>query len=473
MTLIKYHGSQQERQDLRQEIKDMIRHGELDVILSTYTMFERESNKLDRGFIQSLKFNFLVLDEAHSIKNSDSSRYYHLNNLETRYRLLLSGTPVQNNLMELLALLSFLMPNLFLKEHCQILMEVFSWSLGSGERNREGGFNSKEEMKALMDLKSILSPFVLRRLKSDVLNQLSEKRYVLQKIPMNEYQATVYNNIILQYLQKKETDKANFLESLDSKDPEKQKGKGRGRKKKDDGDESKKNGPTSSGIIDLSESPVKSASAPQNVIKGGITATEAKHLFTSLRKAANHPLLLRIHYTTEKVKKIGKIAFQQEYFGKQCSLQQVMNELENNFSDYDLHELCLQFPQYLSNEILDESTLYQSPKMNYLSTLLPQLIQEDHRILLFSQWTRLLDLLEILLNALDLKFLRLDGSTPIKERQRLIDEYSGDTTISVFLLSTKAGGLGINLTAADTVILHDLDFNPENDKQAEVRVRKV
>ena len=87
---------------------------------------------------------------------------------------------------------------------------------------------------------------------------------------------------------------------------------------------------------------------------------------------------------------------------------------------------------------------------------------------MFSQWTRLLDLLEVLLQDIALKYLRLDGSTPVKTRQDLINTYNTDTSIPVFLLSTKAGGLGINLTAADTVILHDLDFNPENDKQAEV-----
>jgi hypothetical protein len=207
----------------------------------------------------------------------------------------------------------------------------------------------------------------------------------------------------------------------------------------------------------------------EGIIKQGMTSSEAKSLFTTLRKAANHPLLLRIHYTNKKqLEKIAKVAYQEEYFGTQCSLQQVMNEIENNFSDYDIHSLCLQFPAYLENDILNETTLFQSPKMIYLQSLIPQLKMEGHRILLFSQWTRLLDLLEILLNTMDISFLRLDGSTAIKERQELIDLYNEDDTITVFLLSTKAGGLGINLTSADTVILHDLDFNPENDKQAEV-----
>lgn len=68
---------------------------------------------------------------------------------------------------------------------------------------------------------------------------------------------------------------------------------------------------------------------------------------------------------------------------------------------------------------------------------------------------------------------RLDGQTPVMERQELIDEYTEDPDIFVFLLSTKAGGLGINLTAADTVIIHDIDFNPYNDKQAEDRCHRV
>ncbi len=79
-----------------------------------------------------------------------------------------------------------------------------------------------------------------------------------------------------------------------------------------------------------------------------------------------------------------------------------------------------------------------------------------------------MDIIEVLLNDLNIQFVRLDGSTPVRERQRLIDEFYEDTSLKVFLLSTKAGGLGINLVAADTVILHDLDFNPENDRQAEV-----
>merc|ERR1712151_133922 len=88
-------------------------------------------------------------------------------------------------------------------------------------------------------------------------------------------------------------------------------------------------------------------------------------------------------------------------------------------------------------------------------------------------WTSLLDLLGCLLDHLDLKFLRMDGQTAVTERQKLIDQYNHDTTIPIFLLSTKACGLGINLTSADTCIMHDLDFNPFNDLQAEDRCHRI
>jgi SWI/SNF-related matrix-associated actin-dependent regulator 1 of chromatin subfamily A len=105
--------------------------------------------------------------------------------------------------------------------------------------------------------------------------------------------------------------------------------------------------------------------------------------------------------------------------------------------------------------------------------MLPKLIREGHRILIFSQWTRVLDLLGCLLDTMETQFLRLDGQTTISERQTLIDQYTNDENIPVFLLSTRAGGMGINLTAADTCILHDLDFNPFNDIQAEDRVHRI
>jgi SWI/SNF-related matrix-associated actin-dependent regulator 1 of chromatin subfamily A len=419
-----YHGTQNERTELRYLLKSLIPKGEVDVILSTYTIFEREACKQDRGFIYSQKFNFLVLDEAHCIKNADSSRYSNLNAIKTNHRLLLSGTPVQNNLSELLAMLSFLMPSVFGREDCELMMEAFGWQKESMSSN------GNNDALSLKQLKSMLAPFVLRRLKRDVLDQLTDKHNELRLLEMPEMQKNIYEGIINRY-----TTKKNKLAKGGSS-----------------GDEGK----------DITEEDVLN----------NFSGTEAKHLFTALRKAANHPLLLRVHYVDENViQRVAHKAYEGGHFGDKCTFDRVLQEMET-FSDYDIHQLCLQYSG-LEKYQLSADTLYDSPKMQHLRQLLPELQSQGHRMLLFSQWTRLLDLLEILLQDMGMRFLRLDGSTPIAERQMLIDTYSTDLTIPVFLLSTKAGGLGINLTAADTVILHDLDFNPENDRQAEDRVYRI
>lgn len=123
-------------------------------------------------------------------------------------------------------------------------------------------------------------------------------------------------------------------------------------------------------------------------------------------------------------------------------------------------------------DIPDELIL-ESSKFKHLDDVLPKLKQEGHRVLIFSQFTMMLDILERYLDIRDYGYLRLDGNTTVTDRQDMIDQYMGDPELFVFLLSTKAGGMGINLTAADTVIIHDIDFNPYNDKQAEDRCHRM
>lgn len=106
-----------------------------------------------------------------------------------------------------------------------------------------------------------------------------------------------------------------------------------------------------------------------------------------------------------------------------------------------------------------------SAKIKTLQRLILEMKARGDRILLFSQFVIMLDILEVVLETMGIRFLRLDGSTPGSERMALIDEYNHTPSITVFLLSTKACGLGINLTSANTVILYDIDFNPHNDAQ--------
>ena len=108
-----------------------------------------------------------------------------------------------------------------------------------------------------------------------------------------------------------------------------------------------------------------------------------------------------------------------------------------------------------------------------MDELLPKLKAEGHRALIFSQFTMILDIIERFLSIRKHGYCRLDGSTAVDERQDLINDFNNDSDIFIFLLSTKAGGVGINLTAADTCIIHDIDFNPYNDKQAEDRCHRM
>jgi len=574
LSVVNYHGSQAERSEMRRYLR---RHADdVDVIFSTYTIFERESGADDRHFLYGQSFDYLVLDEAHCIKNSASSRFHNLNRLNTKHRLLLSGTPVQNDVSELLSLLSFLMPRVFAQQDCALLLEAFGWN--SSSTREKVDHKSKANALQIKQLRSMMAPFVLRRIKRDVLTQLVDKIGVVTKVKMTTRQASVYEGILLEYAAKKErqrllvmqqdeqinrlnmvksfkmktSESTSSLSSLDLSLAERAPRGAATAAAAAMSAQSKIFNSTSLSVglnkrkfedevvdltVEAAQPKVGLESSPVRVASNGdltlldadttMSSSEAKHLFTTLRKAANHPLLLRIRYSdTVVLDRIAQVAHNHGHFGQQCDVARVRQELDG-FSDFDLHQLCAEYPKYLSSYTLPAEVLYDSPKMVQLKEMLPKLISENHRVLIFSQWTRLLDLLEVLLNEMDLGFLRLDGSTPVAERQALIDMFNVPSTapppgpsstngvvelvsdsdeesasssasssssdsssfpslssssssstqtrynVNIFLLSTKAGGLGINLTSADTVILHDLDFNPENDRQAEDRCHRI
>lgn len=141
-------------------------------------------------------------------------------------------------------------------------------------------------------------------------------------------------------------------------------------------------------------------------------------------------------------------------------------------SDFQLHQLC---PLYrcLRGQELPDTDILDSAKFVVLDSLLAEKKESGDRCLIFSQFVIMLDILEAFLKIKKYKYFRLDGTTAIPERQDMIDAFNHDKEVFVFLLSTKAGGVGINLTAANTVIMHDIDYNPFNDKQAEDRCHRV
>ncbi|KAH3718701.1 hypothetical protein DPMN_061507 [Dreissena polymorpha] len=196
-------------------------------------------------------------------------------------------------------------------------------------------------------------------------------------------------------------------------------------------------------------------------------------MLMQLRKAANHPLLHRTHYTDKIVEKMAKDLCQEPSHKDRGALPHLIAEDMMVMSDFELHKCCLFYKSHLKKYLLEDSLINDSGKFRVLDRKLDEYRAKGDRVLLFSQFTSILDIMEVFLKMKSIRFLRLDGSTPVPDRQRLIDEYNNDKGIYVFLLSTKAGGLGINLTSANVVILHDIDFNPYNDKQAEDRCHRV
>ena len=402
-----YHGSQAERRQLRTD-GDVLR---ADVVLTTYTWWERDACGDDRSWFASRgPWTHLVLDEGHNLKNPDAQRSKRLRALKAESRTILSGTPIMNRPLDLLSLLLFLMPKLFAS--CGVtgeLPEVLAALERDGEAAGDAG--------GLNQLRKLLAPFCLRRVKADVLASLPTKTAEVVSVPLSATQRGVYLQVA-----------------------------GRGA-----------------------------------ALKKGLGDAAAKHLFTELRKAANHPLLLRLDkYDAAALARIAKTLHGNGHFGGAATLAMVTKELES-YDDFALHELCAEYADAsgdgfssLGDLALGTNALFESAKCERLRELLPKLKKEGHKVLLFSQWVRLLDLLGLLCDDLDLNWSRLDGSTPITERQQLVADFNdpaGD--LDVFLLSTRAGGLGINLTGADTVIIHDVDFNPEIDRQAEDRAHRI
>uniref|UniRef100_A0A182MBE9 SWI/SNF-related matrix-associated actin-dependent regulator of chromatin subfamily A containing DEAD/H box 1 homolog n=1 Tax=Anopheles culicifacies TaxID=139723 RepID=A0A182MBE9_9DIPT len=404
LVILKYYGSQAERRMIR---VDWAKNGinEVDVVLTTYHMMGASGE--ERKMWRVTQFDYVVFDEAHMLKNVHSQRYQNLIRINAKHRILLTGTPLQNNLLELMSLLCFVMPKL-LGTKVDDIKALFQGKVKTNKGEIEEELSSYEKNQ-IERAKLIMKPFVLRRLKQDVLQLLPPKTDVILKVSMIDSQKEKYNEILDEF----------------------QKATG--------------------------------------VVKDN-TEISGMSIMADLRKLANHPLLLRYYYSDDEVRKIArKLATDPDYKGNNAD--DIFYDIAY-LSDFKLYQLRDKYTT-LYDLRLPEKLITSSGKFRQLDELLPKMKEEGHRVLIFSQFTMMLDIMEKYLHIRKYGFLRLDGSTAVTERQELIDQYTQDPNLFIFLLSTKAGGLGINLTAADTVIIHDIDFNPYNDKQAEDRVHRM
>ncbi|CAH2238139.1 jg22067 [Pararge aegeria aegeria] len=403
----KYYGPPEERRQLRIEYSRGL--DKIDILLTTYTMVS--SCPEERKMFRITPLHYVVYDEAHMLKNMSTQRYDNLLKIKSKHRLLLTGTPLQNNLIELMSLLCFVMPHMF-SGKTDDLKNLFQKN-AKAKTTKKVEPNSEDDVPAfeqsqITQAKRIMKPFVLRRLKSEVLQDLPKKTNHTVPCPMSEKQERQYKDLI-----------AGFS--------------------------------------------AKDGTIHATVEQNGMS------MMMDMRKLANHPLLLRYFYDQNTTRKIAsRLAKDPNY--KEKNENYLFDDLMC-LSDFQMHQLTQQYP-CISGYAVPDPLIEDSGKFEKLDELLPKLKDEGHRVLVFSQFTMMLDILEPYMRLRNYRYLRLDGSTAVNDRQELIDRYNQED-VFVFLLSTKAGGLGINLTAADTVIIHDIDFNPYNDKQAEDRCHRM
>ncbi|GAA5887407.1 hypothetical protein JCM16303_004273 [Sporobolomyces ruberrimus] len=445
--ILTYYGTPSERAEIREDrlglrglkrAKRIKRQERFPVILTTYNIAIK-----DVAFLEQLDYDLIVCDEAHKAKNLKGKTLTTLKRYKADFRLLLTGTPLQNNLEELYALLTFILPSIF--NDAETFNSMFNFSQIT---NSDGSKLSESDEVTLLiaQLQNILKPFMLRRCKKDVVKDLPLKKEYVLTAPLTARQKELTDAAVKGELREfltgpqaaAEPDKTDN-ESVDSIDFA---NTGRGTRRKAsrksyveqrdaaDDDEFEQD------LIERTraeEQEVEKAELAKLALKSNPNVNHQQAKFTSvmtnLRQIANHPL---------------------------SKLDDRVNNTEAKVED----------------------VVNLSGKMMLLDRLLPELFKRGHKVLIFSQFVTMLDLLdEYIIDVKGWSRYRIDGRQGNSANQDEIDEFNttpvSDASTNIFLLSTRAGGVGINLVGADTVILFDSDWNPQNDLQAMDRAHRI
>ena len=382
-----------------------------DVLLTSYEVCMK-----DAYLLTLLPFNLLVVDEAARIHNPDTKLSHILSSFRCRFKLLLTGTPLQNAVGELLALLRFINPQLF-DSGLEQLALFFSKPFRDDAEDEEGRMEAAERTRIVSRLHDVIRPFMLRRVKADVLRgELTQRREVVIYCPMSGWQAAIYSAIQLNA-------KLAFLQDKLGVDAAQQPWQPTVKIRSFNNVRLQRNGTL--------QPCCRSCLLPR--------LTTARHLCLSqvlmqLRKTVNHPYLF--------------------YCSPASSSSSVPQRSE-------------QYP-------LDAELIRCSGKLCVLHSLVLKLRAAGHQLLIFSQFTSVLDILCDWAELVGHRYLRLDGGTKAAERPALVAQFNAPSSpYPLFFLSTRAGGLGLNLPAASTVIIFDSDWNPQADEQAAGRAHRI
>ncbi|KAL1668175.1 SNF2 family N-terminal domain-containing protein [Schizophyllum commune] len=412
------------------------------VVVTTYEMIIR-----DAAHLADYDWGYIIVDEGHRLKNIDCKLMREIKRYNTAHRMILTGTPLHNNLSELWSLLNFVLPDIF--QDLESFQEWFNIPY------IQETLGTERSSKIINDLHALLKPFLLRRLKSDVETNLPPKKEYVLNAPLSRQQRETYDHIVNGTL------RAYLI----------------GKEKEKEGKEKK-----------LTEAELN---APRQLrVKGKMNGRytvdgDDDEYFENLENGMlDGRGLKKIEPKEKTAAELGE-EFQKQALGEfyRCSKKYRNLSLQNTVMQ--LRKVCSHpflFDWPLDSEthmpVIDESLVHASGKMMVLERLLDELFRRKHKVLLFSQFTKMLDIIEDW--AVEFKrwnLCRIDGQTPPLERRAEMDRFQtgGDAPDApcLFLLSTRAGGLGINLTAADTVIFYDQDWNPQMDAQAQDRAHRI
>ncbi|KAG6819580.1 hypothetical protein H0H93_010506 [Arthromyces matolae] len=428
-----YYAGKEDRAELRQTLIDTQRckspNGDgWEVLITTYNLAQGDDR--DRKFFRRIEWDSCVYDEGHVLKNFQSQRYQALLKFGSNWRLLLTGTPLQNNLQELVSLMNFILPNHF-ADKIVSLRTIFK-----AKGDSKVTLLARERVSRA---KKMMTPFVLRRRKDQVLKDLPNKTERIEWCAMTELQRSLYEDAL-------QRSRKTVLEEPGS-----------------EGD---------SEALATGRKPPKKKARLNGRSKEQKYLENSANVLMDLRKAALHPMLFRTLFTDTILSGITKQLLKEPDFKKRGAVFDLVKEDMSVMTDAELQVFCATYKS-TRKYLQDENCYLVAGKVQVLLTLLEEYGKQGRKVLIFSQFTQMLDILQAILKHKAINFSILTGSTPVDVRQSLVDEFTEDQSIPVFLLSTKAGGMGINLTAASVVIMFDQDFNPHNDRQAQDRAYRI
>ena len=584
--VLTYYGTQEERRKKRQGWLD---DDKWNVWITSYTLVTNDQQVFKRK-----AWHYMILDEAHNIKNFRSLRWQTLLTFKTRARLLLTGTPLQNNLTELWSLMFFLMPTDSSETGVggfADLSEFTSWFKKPVEQILEQGKETMDDdARALVaKLHKILRPFLLRRLKADVEKQMPGKYEHVVYCRLSKRQRYLYDGFMSRAQTRETLASGNTFSIMNAlmqlrkvcnhpdlfetrqivtsftmpksavADFEIKELLVRRRLLQDD--------PINT--VDLNsvnllpganeqfsaletiqrqrlgalgslrqlasqqwgrispDTPFDDASVQSTLAHYEHTARLSR--FDSLRHAAyltslrsqrrplySHRLMEKLRFGIKTLPHPPmperRVLLPDWYSCKSAALEEMVPTLPQRSwaLESTIQKFACVTPSVMANDMAafvlgrkgteviqtarqsypqdpyhearmrlsiafpDKRLLqYDCGKLQRLDALLRNLQAGGHRALIFTQMTRVLDILEQFLNIHGHRYLRLDGATKIEQRQILTERFNSDDRILAFILSSRSGGIGINLTGADTVIFYDLDWNPAMDKQCQDRCHRI